>query len=132
MKLFWVRAIRFVFVLLDLVFVLGMSKISCFVRCGFYCFLINSCGSYSRKYGDYVKIRGIEVQLRRAVATAPQTPQLGGPTQPKGASNCLKGSKVASIQRQNFSLRIALNGIFCAHIIYFTVLVLKFFAIVSF
>ena len=48
----------------------------------------------------------------RAVAAAPQTPQLGGPTLPKGAPNCLEGPEVASIQKQSFAWRIALNGIF--------------------
>ena len=66
----------------------------------------------------------------RAVAAAPQTPQLGGPTLPKGAPNCLEGPEVASIQKQSFAWRIALNGIFCAQILYISVL--KFFAIVSF
>ena len=42
----------------------------------------------------------------RAVAAAPQTPQFGGATLPKGAPNCLKEPKVASIQKQNFALRI--------------------------
>ena len=65
----------------------------------------------------------------RAVAAAPQTPQLGGPTLPKGAPNCLEGPEVASIQKQSFAWRIALNGIFCAQILYISVL--KFFAIVS-
>ena len=50
----------------------------------------------------------------RAVAAAPQTPQLGGPTLPKRAPNCLEGPEVASIQKQSFAWRIALNGIFCA------------------
>ena len=66
----------------------------------------------------------------RAVAAAPQTPQLGGPTLPKGAPNCLEGPEVASIQKQSFAWRIALNGIFCAQILYISVL--KFFAIVYF
>ena len=66
----------------------------------------------------------------RAVAAAPQTPQLGGPTLPKGAPNCLEGPEVASIQKQSFAWRIAFNGIFCAQILYISVL--KFFAIVSF
>ena len=61
----------------------------------------------------------------RAVAA-----QLGGGTLPKGAPNCLEGPKVTSIQKQNFALRIAINGIFCAQILYISVL--KFFAIVSF
>ena len=66
----------------------------------------------------------------RAVAAPPQTPQLGGPTLPKGAPNCLEGPEVASIQKQSFAWRIALNGIFCAQILYFSIL--KFFAIVYF
>ena len=70
------------------------------------------------------------LHLCRAVAAAPQTPQLGGPTLPKGAPNCLEGPEVASIQKQSFAWRIALNGIFCAQILYISVL--KFFAIVSF
>ena len=70
--------------------------------------------------------------MRRAVAAAPQTPQLGGPTLPKGAPNCLEGPEVASIQKQSFAWRIALNEIFCAQILYKFISVLKFFAIVSF
>ena len=66
----------------------------------------------------------------RALAAAPQTPQLGGPTLPKGAPNCLEGPEVASIQKQSFAWRIALNRIFCAQILYISVL--KFFAIVYF
>ena len=66
--------------------------------------------------------------IARAVAAAPQTPQLGGPTLPKGAPNCLEGPEVASIQKQSFAWRIALNGIFCAQILYISVL--KFFAVV--
>ena len=66
----------------------------------------------------------------RAVAAAPQTPQLGGPTLPKGAPNCLEGPEVASIQKQSFAWRIALNGIFCAQILYISVL--KIFAIAYF
>ena len=63
-------------------------------------------------------------------SSRPQTPQLGGPTLPKGAPNCLEEPEVASIQKQSFAWRIALNGIFCAQILYISVL--KFFAIVSF
>ena len=34
------------------------------------------------------------ISAPRAVAAAPQTPQLGGPTLPKGAPNCLEGPKL--------------------------------------
>ena len=54
----------------------------------------------------------------RAVAAAPKPPNWRGPTLPKGAPNCLEGPEVASIQKQSFAWRIALNGIFCAQILY--------------
>ena len=57
------------------------------------------------------------VSVARAVAAAPKPPNWGGPTLPKGAPNCLEGPEVASIQKHNFALRIALNGIFCAQIL---------------
>ena len=60
----------------------------------------------------------------------PNPPIGGGPTLPKEAPNCLEGPEVASIQKQSFAWRIALNGIFCAQILYISVL--KFFAIVYF
>ena len=46
------------------------------------------------------------VLICRAVAAAPQTPQLEGPTLPKGAPNCLEGPEVASIQKQSFAWRM--------------------------
>ena len=75
-------------------------------------------------------IKSLKLMLFRAVAAAPQTPNWGGPTLPKGAPNCLEGPEVASIQKQSFAWRIALNGIFYAQILYISVL--KFFAIVYF
>ena len=78
----------------------------------------------------YKHILTLVVTTGRAVAAAPQTPQLGGPTLPKGAPNCLEGPEVALIQKQSFAWRIALNRIFCAQILYISVL--KIFAIVYF
>ena len=63
-------------------------------------------------------------------SSSPPNPPIGGADTAKRAPNCLEGPKVASIQKQNFALRIVLNGIFCAQILYISVL--KFFAIVSF
>ena len=90
---------------------------------------VNSLHSFSVVSDCKLQRHGLVVK-NRAVAAAPQTPQLGGATLPKGAPDCLEGPEVASIQKQSFALRIALNGIFCAQILYISVL--KFFAIVYF
>ena len=61
-------------------------------------------------------------------SSRPLNPPIGGGhVLPKGAQICLKEPKVASIQKQNFALRM--NGVFALR---FYILVLKFFAIVSF
>ena len=62
--------------------------------------------------------------MPRAVAATPKTPQLGGQFAKRGP-NCVKGHKVASIQKQNFALRIALNVIFYAQILYFNFEILR-------
>ena len=67
---------------------------------------------------------------KQSRSSRPPNPPIGGATLPKGAPNCLEGPEVASIQKQSFAWRIALNGIFCAQILYISVL--KFFAIVYF
>ena len=59
-------------------------------------------------------------------SSAPPNPPIGGRhTAQKLAPNCQE-PKVASIQKQNFALRIALNEIFCAQILYFSIEILRY------